>query len=106
MFKGESGEIERKADATCLVKSVFEHSLSEEKWPRLQTDKQGICDNKSASLIKTVYQGQAHDNYGEQAVIGTLAICLKQIKQLSTQEEATELATSLWNSRDKNWLNS
>ena len=104
VFKGESGEIERKSDATCLVKSVFKGNLSDEKWPRLQEKKQEICSQKSAKAIKSVYQGIQQDSYGEQAIIGTLAICLKQIKQLSTQEEATQLATTMWAERDLAWL--
>ena len=106
VFKGESGEIERKSDATCLVKTVFDGTLNEEKWPRLQELKQGICQEKSAEKVKALYQGTEQDSYGEQAIIGTLAICLKQIKQLSTQEEANQLAAEFWENRDKSWLDS
>ena len=104
VFKGESGEIERKSDATCLVKSVRNDELSEEKWPRLQEAKQAPCPDKSAATIKAVFQGNKGDSYGELAVIGTLAICLKQVQSLANQKEAMNLATQLWKNRDKTWL--
>jgi len=104
VFKGESGEVERKSDATCLVKSLQQGICSEEKWPRLQKDKQPEVPEQTVDIIKAVYQGDTQDSYGEQAVIGTLAIVLKQIEKLESQDAANTLAENLWQARDLNWL--
>ena len=105
VFKGESGEIERKADATCLVKSCYQQQQFEEKWPRLQQQREPIVAEQSPEHVLNVYRGSVTDNYGEQAVIGTLAICLKQIQRLSSQADALHKAHMLWQRRDRQWFN-
>ena len=104
VFKGESGEIERKADATCLVKSIINGELSEEKWPRLLEGKQEATEKLDLEHFTSVWQGTSSDTYGEQATIGTLAIILKLIENLDSFESAHDRATEIWNNRNKNRL--
>lgn len=98
VFKGESGEIERKADATCLVKSVRDNSIYEYKWPRLQQDKQAAVETLDIQTLKNCWNNTAADSYGEQAVIGTLAIVLAHLEQL-TPEQAMNQAINMWQQR-------
>ncbi len=104
VFKGESGEIERKSDATCLVKSIINGELHEEKWPRLLEGKQEATEELDLEHFKAVWQGTTTDSYGEQATIGTLAIILKLVESLDSCEAAQIRATELWNNRDKSRL--
>ena len=104
VFKGESGEIERKSDATCLVKSITNGDLHEDKWPRLQDNKQEAETALELSNLVDVWRGAANHNYGEKAVIGTLAIIIKQTEGLADFDSAQALATNYWEQRDKSLL--
>ena len=104
VFKGESGEIERKCDATCLVKSIINDELHEEKWPRLQADKQTANESLNIQHLQAVWRGDSSDTYGENAVKGTLAIILKQMDSTLSIDEAQTQATTLWLSRNKQRL--
>ncbi len=104
VFKGESGEIERKPEASCLVKSYHQGECTEEKWPRLQENKQTAIEQHDAQYIRKVYENSEKDDYAEKAIIGTLAICLKQLESLTSQEQALEKAKSLWEKRDLKWF--
>lgn len=101
VFKGESGEVERKPDATCLIKTVVNGEVNEQKWARLQTDKQNAINSFDLDLIKQLYQGKAAHDYGEQAIIGTLAIALALIDSLDEQS-AMNKAHTLWQNRNTN----
>jgi anthranilate phosphoribosyltransferase len=106
VFKGESGEIERKADATCLVKSLQSDHCIEEKWPRLQDAKQELSEAMNVQKLTQLWRGNgagdAESRYGEQAVIGTLAICLKLIENIGSMDAAQERAATLWQQRNRN----
>jgi anthranilate phosphoribosyltransferase len=101
VFKGESGEIERKPDATCLIKRIDQGALSEEKWPRLQEAKQDAIEGFDLNIIKQVYQGTLEHSYGQCAIISTLAIALSLIDSC---DEATAMAKAeiLWQQRNSN----
>lgn len=101
VFKGESGEVERKADATCLVKSVQFDNSSEYKWPRLQQTKQAPVETLTVQALKNCWQQPEQEPYGEQAVIGTLAIVLAHLEQLAP-EQAMSQATTMWQQRPIN----
>lgn len=101
VFKGDSGEIERKSNASCLVKSINDGQLNEEKWPRLQDDKEPALEELDVNQLKALWEGNIQDHYGELATIGTLAVALKLIEKIGTQEEAMEKAHKLWRNRNK-----
>jgi len=49
----------------------------------------------------SVWRGESHHEYGEGAVIGTLAIALKLLGEADTQSQAQALAQTLWDERDR-----
>lgn len=104
VFKGDSGEIERKSNATCLVKSITDGQLNEEKWPRLQDEKEPALEKLDIHQLKAVWKGDCEDKYGEAATIGTLAIALKLIENIDSQELALDKAKQLWANRNKQRL--
>lgn len=101
VFKGEGGEIERKPNATCLVKSVNNGITDEEKWPRLQEEQAEAEEVLDMQIFKAVWRGESRHEYGEQAIIGTLAIALKQLQQPAERQHAEQLANNLWQQRDR-----
>lgn len=104
VIKGDGGEFERKADATCSVKQVLNNSASEEKWPRLLEQKHPEEEQLDPMILKQVWNGDVEHLYGINAVIGTLAILLKLMGHANTQQEAMELAEKWWNERNKGML--
>lgn len=104
VFKGEGGEIERKANATCLVKSISNGILHEEKWPRLLAEDEIIVETLEMDHFRAVWNGSVTDSYAENAITGTLAIILKQTRNLNNFNEAQDQALHLWNNRNKQYL--
>ena len=105
VIKGEGGEIERNPDnevTAYLVKQGAD--LSEEKWPRLFQKRHVKPENISPEGLLALWNGDVHDEYGEMAVIGTMALALKQVKSLESQEEALDMARQAWKGRNKDSL--
>jgi len=51
--------------------------------------------------LMAVLRGEARDEYGEAAVIGTLAIALKALGSAKTVEAAEAQANAMWEGRDR-----
>jgi anthranilate phosphoribosyltransferase len=102
VFKGEGGEIERKSNATCLVKSIINDTQCEEKWPRLLDEKEPIHETLDLNHFTAIWQGKINDSYAEQAITGTLAIVLKSIQHLNSMDAAQQEANRLFSLRNKN----
>lgn len=102
VFKGEGGEIERKPEALCKVHSVHDGVLSEEAWPKLIDGRQDQLENLDIEHLRNVWRGEANDEYGELAIIGTLAIALRLLGKTSSCDEAMQLAKDYWDDRNRN----
>ena len=105
VFKGDGGEIERKSNASCVVKGISAGELFEEKWPRLQEGKDPGLETLDLSLLTAVWRGETQDTYGEGAIVSTLAVVLKLIDNISDQEQAMAAAQALWDKRNKDRFN-
>jgi anthranilate phosphoribosyltransferase len=101
VFKGEGGEIERKPEALCKVYSVHDGALSEEAWPKLIEGRQDQPDNLDIEHLRSVWRGEANDEYGELAIIGTLAIALRLLDRAKNCDEAMRLARDYWDNRNR-----
>ena len=100
VFKGDGGEIERKSNASCIVKGIADGVLFEEKWPRLQEGKDPGLEVLDMALFTAVWRGDVKDEYGEGAIISTLAVVLKLINKLESQEQAMQQAQEMWLQRN------
>ena len=101
VFKGEGGEIERKANAASLVKSITDHALTEEKWPKLQEEKEPALEALNMNDFIEVWAGRQSDTYADNAVTGTLAIVLKSMDPSLDQPSALLKAKGLWQARNQ-----
>ncbi len=104
VIKGEGGEIERNPDIACLVQRVRHGQLEEEEWPPMFPRRHVREDHLDVNRLTQVWSGEAQDEYGEAAVIGTAAITLHLMGRAATPKAATELATQLWNARNRDKL--
>ena len=101
VFKGEGGEIERRPEADCLVKRVINGQANEEFWPRLLSGRQAQPATLDIMHLIKVWRGQAEDEYGYQAIVGTMAIALQLLGKSRDQQQSLELAAELWLARDR-----
>ncbi|HHJ14199.1 MAG TPA: glycosyl transferase family protein [Gammaproteobacteria bacterium] len=104
VIKGEGGEIERNPDIPCLVQRVYKGELTEEEWPALFERRHVKEDNLDVHRLAAVWRGEARDEYGEGAVIGTAAIALQLLGRAETPEAALTLARELWEARSRERL--
>ena len=104
VFKGEGGEVERKPEALCKVYSVHDGILSEEAWPKLIDGRQEQVENLDIEHLRNVWRGEACDEYGELAIIGTLAIALRLLGKVTNCDEAMRLANDYWEGRNRDRL--
>lgn len=104
VLKGEGGEIERNPDGDSQVFYVKEGDLTEEHWPRLFARRHVKPDGLHIEHLKNVWQGQAEDEYGEMAVVSTVALALYLAQKANSQLDAMDQAKHLWRHRDTSYL--
>lgn len=105
-FKGEGGESEinpRVSSNICGVKTIAgKNSYFEQEWPTYLTEASGAHTQVSAEYLRKVWLGEVQDEYGDAAVICTIAVLLQQFDMESTQQQCLLKAQEYWQGRDKN----
>lgn len=102
VLKGEGGEIERNPDQACLVQSVHQGVLSGEEWPGMFSGPRHLKDEEmQVQRLKSIWLGEADDEYGIAAITGTAAIALKLLGRAQSQNDAEALARRMWQQRNK-----
>ncbi len=96
VLKGEGGEPERNPDVPCVVKSVVAGEMRELEWPALFATRHLKAETLDPQHLAAVWRGQARDEYGEAAIVGTAAIALHTLGQAETPEQAHAQALALW----------
>ncbi len=104
VFKGEGGEIERRPEANCLVKTVVDGTAGEESWPKMVEGRQSQPETLDINHLKAVWRGDAEDHYGADAVIGTMAIAIRLMQKADSQRDALTLAEQWWQARNQSRL--
>ena len=99
VIKGEGGEIERNPDGLCLAKQIVDGVLTEEEWPALFPLRHAAEEAFDLDHFLAVWRGEAEHEYGEMAVIGTLALALRVLQRADSQAQALSLATGYWQQR-------
>lgn len=99
VMKGEGGEAERNPDVPCIVKTVIEGVASDLEWPAMFAMRHLKDETMDIRHLVAVWRGDARDEYGEAAVIGTAAIALHTLGDAATPEEAEKLARRMWQGR-------
>ncbi|ROS00078.1 anthranilate phosphoribosyltransferase [Sinobacterium caligoides] len=100
VIKGEAGEFERKPDASCSLLSVEDGELKEQQWPRMTAHRMPKLDELDISELTKVWRGESDNDYGHQAIIGTIALVLHQIGRSPDEDAATAMAEQYWSQRN------
>jgi anthranilate phosphoribosyltransferase len=101
VIKGEGGEIERNPDGSCLALRIVAGARQEEEWPMLFTTRHAPEEAFVPADYLAVWRGERAHEYGEMAIIGTLALALRTLGRAATQEEALATARAWWDARDR-----
>jgi len=83
------------------VQSVHNGELFDENWPALFARRHVKSEGLDPGQLALIWQGSVEDEFAESSIIGTAAIALKLLGKANTQQEAHQLATDYWLSRDK-----
>lgn len=102
-FKGEGGESEmnpRVSTDICGVQTISgKTTYFEQEWPTYLNATSGAHTEVSAEYLQRVWCGDIQDNYGDAAVICTIAVILKQFEAHKSQSDCLSLATKYWQGR-------
>lgn len=101
VFKGEGGEAERRPEADTEVCYVRDGVCEELRWPRMASERATPQESLDLLLMQNLWRGRGNDHYGEQAVLGTLAIALHLLRDDLTQASAMDAAHALWDARNR-----
>lgn len=104
VIKGEAGETERNPDSECLVQSVVNSELHDDTWPAMFAKRHLKESELPLERWADVWRGKTVHEYGEAAIVGTLAIALRLMQRAESQADAEMLARDWWNLRDRNAL--
>jgi len=100
-IKGDGGEAELKPDSDSQLQWVTDGQLSEERWPRLYQQRLVKDANLSPDELLSLWRGEIEHQYGEGAVINTLAVALKLLKKETDVESAVARAEEMWRTRNR-----
>lgn len=100
-IKGEGGEAERIPERACILHGLAEGIEWQEEWPALlPADKYTADRFPDLRHFRRVWAGEESDIYGEQAIIGTVALVLYALGQAADGKSAHAQAQVLWQTRD------
>ena len=99
VIKGEGGEYERNPDGRCLVKGIKNGELYDLEWPMMFEERHAAEEAFELDDFLAVWRGKKSHQYGEAAVVGTLALALIGLQRADNQEQALALATTWWQQR-------
>ena len=102
LFKGEGGELEIRPDARTTITGIrhgepLEGAVLDSVLPR-----QTPPGEPDANTLKRVWRGEMQDEYGEHAVIQTVAVALWGLDKADSLQAAQTQAAELWSNRQKN----
>ncbi|MDA7746026.1 glycosyl transferase family protein [Psychromonas sp.] len=102
-FKGEGGESEvnpRVSTLACGVAQINgKAEYIEQDWPTYLEDFTGAHTEVSAEYLLKVWNRELEDEYGDAAVITTVAMVLKQMHPDNSQEDTLKKAKRMWEER-------
>ena len=101
VIKGDGGEIEASPDSPFKMLSVHDGETKTEEWPELLSTRALKPKILELETMKLLWQGKIEHEYGQSAVINTLAITLYTLKKFETRADSLERATELWHDRSK-----
>lgn len=107
VFKGESGEAERRPNAILSVDCLQNGKAITEKWPAMIEQNDKLKLKPDINKLIDVWHGTAEkeiQHYAESAIIGTCALALRTRDTQLGQSDALKQAESFWLARNKQRL--
>lgn len=100
VFKGEGGEIERRAAKPVTIQYLMDGKRFEEEWPAFLDPQHASHDDEmDLDRLKNIWSGQDCHPYAIAAITGTIAITLRLIGKADTADDAHTKAQTLWEAR-------
>lgn len=99
-IKGDGGEAEIKPDSECDLQWTRDEQYSASEWQRYYPKRLVKQELDQADLL-ALWRGEIEHEYGEGAVISTLAVVLKLLNRAEQQTDCVKLAEAMWLQRDK-----
>lgn len=100
-IRGDGGEAEIKPDSDCEVRWIRQGELSDEQWPRVLSKRVVKDEVLEPSMLLACWRGEVIHEYGEGAVVSTLAALLVLLGKADQQAPALLLARDLWEKRNR-----
>ncbi|BAU74355.1 Anthranilate phosphoribosyltransferase like protein [Metapseudomonas furukawaii] len=97
VIKGEGGEIEVNPDATSHLYGTTAGEAWDEEWPALSALRHVKPESLDAGQLVRVWRGEAQDDYGQLAIVATMALALRGLG--IEREEAFAEARRRWDAR-------
>jgi len=101
VFKGEAGEVERNPDTKCTVSYAIDGKTWDEEWPAIFERRHVKETTLDENRLGPFWRGEQTDEYAQAAIVGTTAIALRLLNKADSPDAALELATSMWEKRNK-----
>jgi anthranilate phosphoribosyltransferase len=102
-FRGDGGENERRPNKPLETYRVVGGQADEAQWPAIGDPRQAPDETMDVERLASVWRG-ARDDYGEAAVMGTIAIALHTMGVETEPSAAEARARALWEERDRERL--
>jgi anthranilate phosphoribosyltransferase len=103
VFRGDGGENERRPNKACDTVLISGGVVEELRWPPLGDPRQAPDEDMRVERLAELWRG-AGDDYGEAAVVGTVAIALYAMGIAPDPADAEARARRLWSERDRGRL--
>jgi anthranilate phosphoribosyltransferase len=97
VIKGEGGEIEINPDATSHLYGTANGENWDEDWPALSAQRHVKPQSLEPAHLAAFWRGEIADDYGQLAVISTMALALRALGQ--PREDALQQAQQHWDAR-------
>lgn len=104
VFKGEAGEVERKPEAVCRVKTIVDGELGETVWPKMVDGRQAWLDKLPVEDLRKAWQQDDISDYGRLAIQGTIAIALHLRHPERSEDQCLRDAEHIWTDRNRERL--
>ncbi len=101
VIKGDGGEIECNPDAPCPVYTSHNGEQSVTEWPALYSTRHVKPAQLDISGLRGVWKGTEKNEYGEGAIIMTIAVTLFTKGDTDSYNDSISKAHDIWNTRNK-----
>ncbi len=99
--KGDGGEAELKPDSESELQWIINGDMQTQQWPRLLAQRVVRDETLQPAELLQLWRGELEHEYGEGAVINTLAAVLRLLGRADAPDEAVRQARALWSVRNK-----